>query len=55
MDKSHKVDILDENGNRIPVIDSETGKQKVDKQNRKQWKCKSVPTNDWNSKENAMK
>ena len=21
--------------------------------NRKQWKCKSVPTNDWNSKENA--
>ena len=55
MDKSHKVDILDENGNRIPVIDPKTGKQKVDNQNRKQWKCKSVSTNDWNSKENAMK
>ena len=55
MDKSHKVDILDENGNRIPVIDPKTGKQKVDKQNRKQWKCKPVSTNDWNSKENAMK
>ena len=55
MDKSHKVDILDENGNRIPVIDPKTGQQKVDKQNRKQWKCKPVSTNDWNSKENAMK
>ena len=55
MDKSHKVDILDKNGNRIPVIDPKTGKQKVDKQNRKQWKCKPVSTNDWNSKENAMK
>ncbi len=55
MDKSHKVDILDENGNRIPIIDPKTGKQKVDKQNRKQWKCKPVSTNDWNSRENAMK
>lgn len=34
-------------------VNKKTGQQKVDKQNRRQWKCKSVPTNDWNSKENA--
>ena len=55
MDKSHKEYILDENGNRIPDIDPATGNQKVDKQNRKQWKCVPVQTNDWNSHKNAMK
>lgn len=55
MDKSHKEYILDENGNRIPDIDPATSKQKVDKQNRKQWKCVPVQTNDWNSHNNAMK
>ena len=30
---------LTENGEKIPVIDKKTGQQKVDKQNRKQWKC----------------
>lgn len=29
---------LDEDGNRIPIIDKETGLQKVDKNGRKQWK-----------------
>mgnify|MGYP001089204910 CR=1 FL=1 len=29
---------LDEQGARIPIIDPSTGKQKVDKRNRKQWK-----------------
>lgn len=43
----------DENGERIPDIDKKTGQQKVDKQNRKQWKCTNIQTNDWNSKENA--
>ena len=53
MPKQKKVYLTDEKGERIPLIDKATGQQKVDKQNRRQWKCKSVPTNDWNSKENA--
>ena len=36
--KQKKVYDLDENGEKIPVIDKKTGKQKVDKRNRKQWK-----------------
>jgi hypothetical protein len=51
MPKQKKVYLKDENGERIPLIDKVTGKQKVDKQNRKQWKCTTIPTNDWNSKE----
>ncbi len=42
-----------ENGERIPVIDKKTGQQKVDKRNRKQWKCHTEDSTDWNSKENA--
>ena len=53
MPKQKKVYLKDENGERIPLIDKVTGKQKVDKQNRKQWKCTTIQTNDWNSKENA--
>jgi hypothetical protein len=55
MPKQKKVYLTDENGERIPIIDKKTGVQKVDKQNRKQWKCTTVATNDWNSKENAKK
>lgn len=36
---------LDGNGQRIPVIDPETGVQKVDKRNRKQWKRVTVSEN----------
>ena len=53
--KSKKVFELDENGERIPVIDKKTGQQKVDKRNRKQWKCHTEDSTDWNSKENAKK
>ncbi len=53
MAKQRKEYLRDENGERIPLIDKATGQQKVDRQNRKQWKCKSIPTNDWSSKENA--
>jgi hypothetical protein len=38
---------------RIPVIDKKTGQQKVDKRNRKQWKCHTADSIGWNSKENA--
>ena len=51
--KQRKVYDLDENGERIPVIDKKTGQQKVDKRNRKQWKCHTEQTTDWNSRANA--
>lgn len=38
---------LDGNGQRIPVIDPETGVQKVDKRNRKQWKRVTVARTLW--------
>ena len=53
MPKQKKVYKRDENGERIPDIDEKTGQQKVDKQNRKQWKCTNIQTNDWNSRENT--
>lgn len=53
MAKQKKEYLRDENGEKIPLIDKKTGEQKVDKQNRKQWKCVTIPTNDWSSKENA--
>jgi hypothetical protein len=53
MPKQKKIYLKDENGEKIPLIDEKTGLQKVDKQNRKQWKCATVQTNDWNSRENA--
>lgn len=40
---------LDENGQKVPVIDSETGKQKLGKRNQKIWKRVITPTNDWNN------
>ncbi|MCF2657334.1 MobA/MobL family protein [Lacrimispora saccharolytica] len=55
MPKQKKVYLTDENGERIPLIDKMTGQQKVDKQNRKQWKCQTISTNDWSSKDNAKK
>ena len=55
MAKQRKEYLTDENGERIPIIDKKTGQQKVDKQNRKQWKCQTISTNDWSSKENAKK
>ena len=53
--KTKKVYVLDENGERVPLIDKKTGQQKVDKRNRKQWKCQTVESTDWNSQENAKK
>lgn len=40
--KTKKVYALDAHGERIPLIDKKTGKQKVDKRNRKQWKRVTV-------------
>lgn len=49
--KSKKVYDLDEEGNRIPLIDKKTGMQKIDKQNRKQWKNHKEDYTDWNQTE----
>ncbi len=51
--KQKKVYVLDENGERIPLIDKKTGQQKVDNRSRKQWKCQTVESTDWNGQENA--
>ena len=53
MPKQKKVYLTDENGERIPVIDKKTGKQKVDQHNRKQWKCTTIKTNDWDDQKYA--
>lgn len=46
--KSRKVYELDEQGRRIPLIDKKTGLQKLDSQNRKQWKSHKEDYTDWN-------
>ena len=53
--KDKKVYALDENGERIPVIDEQTGEQKVDSRNRKQWKRIKVSSTGWDSPQNAKK
>nr|CRY96248.1 hypothetical protein [uncultured prokaryote] len=49
--KEKKDYALDNHGQRIPLIDKETGLQKVDSKNRKQWKRITVEANNWNKKE----
>ena len=51
--KERKGYMLDDTGERIPIIDPETGLQKVDSRNRRQWKRGMVETTGWNKKENA--
>lgn len=48
--KTKQVYKLDKNGERIPIIDPETGKQKLGARNRKQWKRENVPVTDWEKK-----
>ena len=49
--KEKKGYALDEKGERIPLIDENTGKQKVDSCNRKQWKREIIQANGWNDQE----
>ncbi len=51
--KERKEYALDENGERIPMIDKKTGKQKLGRRNEKIWKRITVEANDWNSKDRA--
>lgn len=49
--ENKKVYCRDVYGEKIPLIDKNTGLQKVDKQNRKQWKCYKDDYTDWNKRE----
>lgn len=51
--KERKIYKLDSNGDRIPIIDSKTGKQKIGARGRKLWQRETVQVNQWNSRENA--
>lgn len=52
--KKRNTYVLDENGDKIPVIDKKTGLQKIEKKTgRKVWKRQTVEVNDWNSPDNA--
>ena len=50
--KERKAYALDENGERIPLIDPATGSQKVDGNNRKQWRRVKTLVNDRNERDN---
>lgn len=49
--KSRKVYDLDAEGNRIPLIDPKTSRQKVDAKGRRQWKSHKEMLTDWNRKD----
>ena len=51
--KEKKIYALDEDGNRIPLIDPATGEQKLGKRNEKLWKRITVEPNDWNGHSKA--
>ena len=51
--KEKKIYALDEDGNRIPLIDPATGEQKLCKRNEKLWKRITVEPNDWNEHSKA--
>ncbi|VYU74202.1 Mobilization protein A [Eubacterium limosum] len=53
--KERKAYALDAEGQRIPIIDPETGQQKVDRRNCRQWQRVTVQANDWNSQDKAEK
>lgn len=46
---------LNENGQKIPIIDPKTGKQKLGARNAKQWEREYVSYNDWNDQDNVEK
>lgn len=49
--KERKGYKLDAEGNKIPVIDPKTGKQKIGARGRKMWQRETVQANDWNRRE----
>ena len=52
--KEKKVYKLDKNGERVPIIDPETGEQKIGAKGRKMWQRETVEATGWNSKEKLV-
>lgn len=48
--KEKKAYKLDADGNKVPVIDPMTGKQKIGARGRKMWQRETVAANDWNKR-----
>jgi hypothetical protein len=48
--KEKKAYKLDADGNKVPVIDPKTGKQKIGARGRKMWQRETVAANDWNKR-----
>lgn len=48
--KSKTIYVLDENGEKIPVIDPTTGQQKIGARGRRMWQRETVQANDWNDR-----
>lgn len=48
--KEKKAYKLDTDGNKVPVIDPKTGKQKIGARGRKMWQRETVAANDWNKR-----
>lgn len=53
--KKSKIYVLDKNGNKIPIIDKETGKQKIADKGRLMFKTQTIKTNDWDNPKNLEK
>lgn len=52
--KMKKVYKLDENGERIPVIDPETGEQKIGARGRKMWQREVIERNEWDDRSKTL-
>ena len=52
-DKQKTTYKLDENREKVPVIDPATGQQKIGARGRKMWQRETIPTNDWNDQGKA--
>lgn len=53
--KQKSTYVLDKNGQKVPAIDSKTGKQKIGARGRKMWKRATVAYNHWNDPQNVEK
>ncbi|MBO2714509.1 MobA/MobL family protein [Lactiplantibacillus plantarum] len=51
--KQKSTYLLDENGAKVPQIDSKTGQQKIGARGRKMWKRTTESYTDWNDRSNA--
>ncbi len=49
--KQKKIYALDQDGNKIPIMDEKTGKQAIGERGRKLWKRVTVKSNPWDTKE----